>query len=312
MTLHLTHVVTPPLPLRQLPQLKPRQEEDVVMKPVTPPFRLRHLADLKPPVTRDEPKTLWRAARSGNVNEVKEAVAQGHSLDTRDGLGRTPLVLAVVHGRRRCVDVLLEGGADPEACSGHGTRPLAYAAFRGDARLCALLLAKGADPNQAAADGWTALHVAARQGASDVVQLLLTGGANRDAATGTGRTALVVATAFGELRAVRALLNARSAYPAALLALEPRDAERALFPLLQTVRSAAKAQTRVRRGLATLHQVRAAGSWRRHLASRRRDLVVIRALQHRAAARGRPSTSLPLDALPDPLFRHVAGYFWGG
>mgnify|MGYP003315751577 FL=1 len=93
---------------------------------------------------------------------MREAVSAGLSLDARDGLGRTPLVVAVVHGRKRCVDVLLDGGADPETPSGHRSRPLAYAAFRGDAALCARLLGAGADPNKKAADGWTALHVAAR------------------------------------------------------------------------------------------------------------------------------------------------------
>ena len=97
-----------------------------------------------------------------DVDAVREAVSAGLSLDARDGLGRTPLVVAVVHGRKRCVDVLLDGGADPETPSGHRSRPLAYAAFRGDAALCARLLGAGADPNKKAADGWTALHVAAR------------------------------------------------------------------------------------------------------------------------------------------------------
>ena len=97
-----------------------------------------------------------------DVDAVREAVSAGLSLDARDGLGRTPLVVAVVHGRKRCVDVLLDGGADPETPSGHRSRPLAYAAFRGDAALCARLLGAGADPNKKAADGWTALHLPRR------------------------------------------------------------------------------------------------------------------------------------------------------
>ena len=126
---------------------------------VTPDHQLRNLPDLP---ARKEPHALWRAARAGDVDAVREAVSAGLSLDARDGLGRTPLVVAVVHGRKRCVDVLLDGGADPETPSGHRSRPLAYAAFRGDAALCARLLGAGADPNKKAADGWTALHVAAR------------------------------------------------------------------------------------------------------------------------------------------------------
>ena len=108
---------------------------------------------------------------------------------------------------------------------------------------------------------------------------------------------MVVATAFGELQTVRALLRAGARPDLNLLAMDPAEAE---------------ARERVRRGLATLRAVAAAGSWRRHLASPRRDLVVIRALQTRYAARGRAAGGLPLDELPDLLFRHVACYFWGG
>ena len=158
----------------------------------------------------------------------------------------------------------------------------------------------------------TSTQVAARQGAAEVVRLLLARGASRDARTGTGRTALVVATAFGELQTVRALLRAGARPDLNLLAMDPAEAEQSLFPLLQTVRSETEARARVKRGLATLRAVRDAGSWRRHLAGPRRDLVVIRALQTRYAARGRAAGGLPLDELPDPLFRHVACYFWGG
>ena len=287
----------------QMMDVEPQQQAP---RRVTPELQLRDLP------ARKEPHALWRAARAGDVDAVREAVSAGLSLDARDGLGRTPLVVAVVHGRKRCVDVLLDGGADPETPSGHRSRPLAYAAFRGDAALCARLLGAGADPNKKAADGWTALHVAARQGAADVVRLLLARGASRDARTGTGRTALVVATAFGELQTVRALLRAGARPDLNLLAMDPAEAEQSLFPLLQTVRSETEARARVKRGLATLRAVRDAGSWRRHLAGPRRDLVVIRALQTRCAARGRAAGGLPLDELPDPLFRHVACYFWGG
>ncbi len=134
-------------------ELEPQQQAP---RRVTRELQLRDLP------ARKEPHALWRAARAGDVDAVREAVSAGLSLDARDGLGRTPLVVAVVHGRKRCVDVLLDGGADPETPSGHRSRPLAYAAFRGDAALCARLLGAGADPNKKAADGWTALHVAAR------------------------------------------------------------------------------------------------------------------------------------------------------
>ena len=136
----------------QMMDVEPQQQA----RRVTPELQLRDLP------ARKEPLALWRAARAGDVDAVREAVSAGLSLDARDGLGRTPLVVAVVHGRKRCVDVLLDGGADPETPSGHRSRPLAYAAFRGDAALCARLLGAGADPNKKAADGWTALHVAAR------------------------------------------------------------------------------------------------------------------------------------------------------
>jgi ankyrin repeat protein len=75
---------------------------------------------------------LQRAAENGDVGTLAALLAaQPTDIDARDELGRTPLMLAVLHGRSEAVATLLAHGADPNAADSQGTTPL-QAAQRGE------------------------------------------------------------------------------------------------------------------------------------------------------------------------------------
>ena len=78
-----------------------------------------------------------------------------------------------------CVAVLLEHGADPDACTSRlGWKPLLAAAKAGNVEISNSLLRAGADISVTYHNGKTPLYVAAEWGRLDAVRLLLTFGAD--------------------------------------------------------------------------------------------------------------------------------------
>lgn len=79
--------------------------------------------------------------------------------------GESPLHNAAFWGRTDAIDVLLEGGANPNVAGGLvDSTPLHKAAARGHADSIARLLKGGADPKAVDASGETPLHEAATGG----------------------------------------------------------------------------------------------------------------------------------------------------
>ena len=72
-----------------------------------------------------------------------------------------------------------------------------------------LLIQGGADPNKASRNGQTPLHWAAAEGHKDVIPILLKGGANPNKTDSTGRAPLYYARKYGRSQpdAVKFLLN---------------------------------------------------------------------------------------------------------
>jgi uncharacterized protein len=86
----------------------------------------------------------------------------------------TPLNSAAAVRHREVAEVLLDHGADLEACE-HGFTPLHSAAHNGDLALVEMLLARGADAARRTADGRTALDLALEAGHAEVVERLRSG-----------------------------------------------------------------------------------------------------------------------------------------
>ena len=111
--------------------------------------------------------------------------------------GDTALILASAGGHLESVHLLLNAGADKNACDNDGFTALAAAAeFNSLSDIVRLLLDAGADVNLASKCGTTALMLASQQGQLETVRLLLDAHADLNSATDDGFTAVMLARLF--------------------------------------------------------------------------------------------------------------------
>ncbi|GAB1312345.1 Heterokaryon incompatibility domain-containing protein [Madurella fahalii] len=149
---------------------------------------------------------LHLAAQMGKENLVEELVQRNADRTVQDMLDRTPLFLAVQHGREKVVDVLLVPRSlnKPDV---HGRTPLHVAAERGYLNIVKKLLGHGAERDNRDHQGRTPLLLAAENGEKEVVDLLLTQRARQDIGDRNERTPLLLAVANGDYAIVKSLLN---------------------------------------------------------------------------------------------------------
>ncbi len=158
------------------------------------------------------------AAKSGQVDKLRQALAAGVSPNATDGEGNALLLLAAREGFPAVAELLLQKGAKVDAGNAKGETPLLVASYRGhddmvkvllkygaslkqgdaDALLYAtmncwdgaaqVLVDSGADLNRQTPEGYTALALAARNGCTNIARLLLERGANEQLADSHGNT----------------------------------------------------------------------------------------------------------------------------
>ena len=158
---------------------------------------------------------IFEAAASGDASRIVELLREEpHRVQHTSTDGFSPLGLAAFFGHPEVVEVLLEGGADPNRTSRNAMKvtPLhSGAAHRDPAvalEICRRLLLAGADPNRPQTGGWRPLHRAAAHGHEGLVRLLLREGADPSVESDDGRTPLDMAREQGA-DGVVALLRAR-------------------------------------------------------------------------------------------------------
>jgi ankyrin repeat protein len=125
---------------------------------------------------------LKSAVEDGNADAVKICLLQGAGVNCqfKDDL-YTPLHTACSSssnsGSLEVLNLLLERGADGNACNKWRETPLLIAANNGHHAAVDALLKHGADPSLCSEAGWSALTFAAHKGYDDIVALLLKAGA---------------------------------------------------------------------------------------------------------------------------------------
>ncbi|KAF6818533.1 NACHT domain-containing protein [Colletotrichum musicola] len=129
----------------------------------------------------------------------------GADVNSRNGSGETPLLMASRSGTAGMVTRLLELGADPNVADVHGNTPLLMASRSGTAGLVMSLLNMEADPNVADVHGATPLHYAHGNVAAKLIEY----GARPDEVC-EGVTPLMAASHQGDVEAVKALLQSGS------------------------------------------------------------------------------------------------------
>ena len=115
---------------------------------------------------------LHSAAYKGEAILVKSLVPT-HGVDSRDSLGRTPLMHSVIGGRARCALMLLRMGADIHMTDANGRTALLWSAYYGHLEVMRVLIKQDkrvldfVDP-----DGRTALHWATKPDTPDCLRLV--------------------------------------------------------------------------------------------------------------------------------------------
>ena len=94
----------------------------------------------------DPDGALIQAARDGDIEVVKQHLAAGTDVNTKDDHEYTPLHWAAMEGRREVAELLISQGANVNAKNKVGSTPLHIAAYM-KFDLAELLIAKGATIN---------------------------------------------------------------------------------------------------------------------------------------------------------------------
>ncbi len=166
--------------------------------------------------THATPELLSRAAQWGHTHAIEMILADGVSVNSRDGENLTPLQEAAEKGHKEAVALLLARGADVNAKTTVGWREHRLTALHlavlsldpgitGDA--VGPLITLGADVSALAQSDFTALHYAARDGHLRAAELLLAHGADTNAQTASGQTPLHLAVRRGHDEIVALLME---------------------------------------------------------------------------------------------------------
>jgi len=145
---------------------------------------------------------LLRAADAGDVARVKQLIARGANVNTRDQHGRTPLIQAASAGRQETVRMLLDAGANPNLQTADGATALSLAAAH-HLEIVRMLLDAGAD-----VDKGKGLVQAAWYGQREIVRMLLKASADVNVQTRYECTPLFAASSNDHREIVRTLIAA--------------------------------------------------------------------------------------------------------
>lgn len=137
---------------------------------------------------------IFDVARIGTTVQLISTLEENPTLvNSKNGDGYSPLILAAYHSNTNIVKTLLSRGASVDEGSGYGTALMA-ATVKGEAAIVKLLLDYKANPNLKDKNGITALLYATMFQQDEIVALLLNHNADISIKDNRGNTALDYAT----------------------------------------------------------------------------------------------------------------------
>ena len=139
--------------------------------------------EAQPPEPPDS--SIHAAALEGNIEAVKQHLASGADVNTKDSIGTTPLFLAVTKGQKEIVELLIAEGADVNAQRGDGKTPLDWAITYKQTENADLLRKHGGKSGAEFSN-----HIAAAFGNIEAVKQHLAAGADVNAKNVEGETPL--------------------------------------------------------------------------------------------------------------------------
>ncbi len=159
---------------------------------------------------------LHEAVETGDIDQVKQAIAEGADVNQADYASRLPLFLAASKGHAAIAVLLIEKGADVSMeYPLLRWRPLHGAAYAGHLDVVEILIEHGADMNAAAgATGNTPLHIAAERGRLPIVESLIAKGADVNARDNVNTGPIHYAAGSGHFDVVELLIAHGAPAPA--------------------------------------------------------------------------------------------------
>jgi uncharacterized protein len=141
---------------------------------------------------------LSAAATSGDADAAAIALRQGADLETRDGNGRTPLILAVTHDRIEVARLLVALGADPDIQDAQKDSAWLVTGVTGSVAMLEALLPAKPDLSLRNRFGGVSVIPASERGHVDYVRRVVKTGINVNHVNDLGWTALLEAVILGD------------------------------------------------------------------------------------------------------------------
>lgn len=154
---------------------------------------------------------LCKSISAGDLEKVKELLADGADINTTNGKGYSPLMVAALQGNEVVFLELLKRGADPLIVGRAGATVRKIAVMQKEDGLIRLLDAferfKESDPNDIYEQGWPVIVYKASLGDLDSIKVLLMLEADINAVNPAGWSTLMIAIRNGQTEVARFLIE---------------------------------------------------------------------------------------------------------
>ena len=157
---------------------------------------------------------LMNAAMNGNVQAVELLIKRGADPSLTDDSGSNSLHFAAAGGDTDIIYLIHTLMPDIDSLNGEGETPLLVAANSGKLHAVKWFLERGAEATYEDKGGWNALHSAAFSGDPGTIDHILTRMQAIESRTADGATPLIIAVFCRKLQGVKCLLE-RGANPLA-------------------------------------------------------------------------------------------------
>lgn len=166
---------------------------------------------------------LLKSTLNGDLNQIKECLAQGANVNFNNNEHYSPPIIAVaIKGHLEIAKLLIKYGANVNATSDYGDKYYSTALIESASKghlehleIAKLLIEHGADVNAKNCNGWSPLMIASNRGYMNdqnkqslaFCKFLIKNGANVNAKNEDGETALMIASAVGNIKVVKLLVE---------------------------------------------------------------------------------------------------------